>query len=233
LIGLPINALTSEQIIAGIKASDRTILAKASEAEVEQVQKHNGVYFYIPRVIGTKAVRSLFGCFENKSPRVRKVCADSLYQLKLNYIHKKFILFLLKKEKQPPVQMALQDIIVRMNEERFYAAREEKDARFLMKISYDDLSIISEKGLPASRAFKTSDISFLLGGLENPDAQVRTFCVKMLSRIADGRLIISRVLTHLKTKEKSAAVRKEIDISLSCLTDTKSCPDIYLQDSNS
>lgn len=229
----PLAALTTEEVISRIAAADRKVLAQISEPEMEKVHKHKDVFFYIPRVMGQKAVRSLFGCFDNPSARVRKICADSLYQLKLNYIHKKFVLHLLKKETQPPVQMSLQDIIVRMNEERFYAAREAKDSRFLMKITYDELSVIADKGLPASRAFKGEDIIFLLGGLENPDAQVRAFCVKMLGRIDSGKFLIRKALMHMKMKEKSAPVKQEIDISIGCLDNGKSCPDVYLHENNS
>jgi hypothetical protein len=225
--------IATEDIISRIKAADKKVLAQVSQAEMEKVHKYKDTFFYIPRVIGQKAVRSLFGCFDNKSAPVRKICADSLYQLKLNYVHKKFVLHLLKNEKEPPVQMSLQDIIVRMNEERFYAAREQRDGRFLMKITYDELSVIADKGLPASKAFTGTDVIFLMGGLENPDVQVRVFCVKMLGRITGGKSLIRTLLTHQKAKEKSAAVLKEIDISLGCLTDGKNCPDVYLNDSNS
>lgn len=223
-------ALDAQRLIARIRAGDRRVLATVSLAEIEAVQGYGETYFYIPRVIGQKAVRSLFGCFENKNSGVRKICADSMYQLKLNYVHKKFVLLLLKKEKEPAVQMALQDIIVRMNEERFYAARAQRDNRFLMKISYDELSVIADKGVPVSRAFAGEDLAFLGGGLENSDSQVRIFCVKMIGRIGEAKDRAQLLLTNLKKREKLAAVSKEIEISLRCLGGNGKCPDVYLQD---
>ncbi len=222
-------AVAPEQIISRIRSGDRRVLATVSLAELEAVQNHNDTFFYISRVIGQRAVRSLFGCFENKVAGVRKICADSLYQLKLNYVHKKYVVLLLKKEKDPAVQMALQDVVVRMNEERFYAARAARDNRFLAKITYDELSVIADKGVPASKAFSGEDLAFLGGGLENTDNQVRIFCARMIGRVNDAKDRARALLSKSKAREKVAAVSKEIDISLACLAGSK-CPDIYLQD---
>ena len=224
-----IGAVAPEQIISRIRSGDRRVLASVSLAEIEAVQSHNETFFYISRAIGQKAVRSLFGCFENKIPGVRKICADSLYQLKLNYVHKKYVVLLLKKEKDSAVQMALQDVVVRMNEERFYAARAARDNRFLAKVTYDELSVIADKGVPASKAFAGEDLAFLGGGLENTDNQVRIFCARMIGRVNDAKDRARALLTRAKGREKVVAVAKEIDISLACLAGSK-CPDIYLQD---
>lgn len=227
-----IAAAGAEETIAKIKAGDRRVLAGISKSEIDNVQNHKGVFFYIPRVIGQKAVRSLFGCFENKTAAVRKVCADSLYQLKLNYVHKKYVVFLLKKEKEPAVKMSLQDIVVRMNEERFGEARKARDTAFLLKVAPEELAVITEKGVPASKAFGAEDIPFLVAGLMNTSGDVRIFAVKMLGRIPAQKERIRAELTRLKKREKLAAVKKEIDISLGCLDGGSNCPDIYLQDGN-
>lgn len=230
--GTCLYAADTEEIVAKIKAGDRRVLAGLNKTEIDQVQSHKGVFFYIPRVIGQKAVRSLFGCFENKSAGVRKVCADSLYQLKLNYVHKKYVIFLLKKEKEAPVKMSLQDIVVRMNEERFSEARKARDTAFLLKVTPEELAVVTEKGVPASKAFGAEDIPFLVGGLMNSSGDVRIFAVKMLGRVPAQQERIRGELTRLRKREKLAAVKKEIDISLGCLNGNTSCPDIYMQDGN-
>jgi len=224
-----LSAAAPDQLIKRIRSGDRRVLVTVTLAEIEALQNHNQTFFYISRVIGQKAVRSLFGCFENKISGVRKICADSLYQLKLNYVHKKYVVFLLKREKDPAVQMALQDVIVRMNEERFYSARAARDNHFLMKITYDELSVIADKGVPASKAFAGEDLAFLGGGLGNTDAQVRLFCVRMIGRVADAKDRARALLLALKGRETLAGVKKEIEVSLGCLAGSK-CPDLYLQD---
>jgi hypothetical protein len=62
--------------------------------------------------------------------------------------------------------MALQDVD-RAHERRAFLCREGRSRQPLSdaKVTYDELSVIADKGVPASKAFAGEDLAFLGGGL--------------------------------------------------------------------
>lgn len=226
---MPNWAVSSDAIIAKIKAGNKNVLKSISLTDFEKLHSYKGTDFYIPRKIGQRALRSLFGCFKNKDKEVRFYCAQYLYQLRLHYIHRKLILKLYKKEKYLPAKMALQDVLIIINEERFNKARKMGDSSFLAKVTFSEIAEFIEKGFPEEGdEFTMKDFKFLSGGLKNRDVKMQIFSVQLLGRIKKASGKVSKLLKAFAKKAKGKKLKKEIKTSLKCLKNPKKCPDVEL-----
>jgi len=194
-----------------------------SYADFKKLHTYKKKAFYVPRVIGQKSVRSLLGCFANKDKKVRFLCAQYLYQVKLNFIHKKVIVKYYKREKYMPAKLALQDVLVVINEQRFAKARKMRDGSFLAKVEFSDISEQFEKGHDGYE-FTKKDFKFLKGGMLNTDHRIRNYSIQMIGRIDSPSAKIIRYLKSLKGKVKDKELRKQLNISIKC-AQGKKCPD--------
>ena len=222
-----LSAFNSKNAIALLRRGDPKVLTGISPGDFLKLHNYQGKYYYIARNIGRPALRSLFACFKNPNNEVKRLCADNLYQMKLTYVHKKLVLHYMEQEKHPPTRLALQDLLVRINEERFARARKIGDSNFLSKVSFMEISEFVEKGYPSGEEYTDRDYNFLRGGAYSKEVAMRIYSIKMLGRLPDTQGRTKRLLLRLKSKEKSAAVKSEITKSLSCLKNPNSCPDLY------
>ncbi len=221
------EATSLTTVIRKVKRGDRNALTSISSRDFTRLHNYRGKYYYIPRFIGKKAVRSLFGCFRNPDREVRRLCADNLYQFKLTYVHKKLILYYMQKETHKPTRLALQDLMIRIDEERFAEARRLGDRNFLTKIDFDHIQPFTEKGYPSGGAYTDRDIRFLRGGLGNKDYRMRVYVIRMMGRVRGADATLLRVLAIRKKRESNTSVRRAIDESIRCIRSPRSCPDLY------
>ena len=220
------EARTDEAIIGDVRGGKRAALTLVDAATMRRLHNFRGKYYYISREIGQGAVRSLLGCLENSNSVCRKLCADNLYQLQLTYVHRRALVFYLKKEAEPSVRLALQDLLARINEERFAQARRTGDVNFLAKIAYSEIADFAEKGYPSGERYTRRDFLFLAAGLHNPDPAMQVYTARMLGRIQGQSGSIQRFLLEQRGKTAHANVRSAIDESLSCLRNPSRCPDL-------
>lgn len=219
-------AKTDAAILSDVRGGKQAALMTVDSGTMRRLHNFQGKYYYIAREIGQGSVRSLLGCLQNNDPTCRKLCADNLYQLRLTYVHRRALLFYLQKEAHLPVKLALQDLLVRINEQRFAQARSGGDVNFLAKITYEEISDFAEKGYPSGERYTQRDFRFLSGGLRNPDISMQIYAVRMLGRIQGDSSQIQKLLMSTRTKTKEARVLSAIDESLGCLRAPTRCPDL-------
>ncbi len=219
-------AAPDETILRNVRAGKPDALVAVDAATLQRLHNHGGRHYYIAREIGQGALRSLLGCFKNPDATCRKLCADNLYQLQLTYVHRKALLHYFSAEKNLPVRLALQDLLVRINENRFAQARSAGDADFLAKIEYSEIADFAEKGYPSGERYTERDFRFLAGGMRNKDTAMQVYAARMLGRIQGRTQSIQRFLTDALKTAKNTAVIQAINEALGCLRNPSSCPDV-------
>lgn len=222
----PLGAKSDADIIRDVRNGRPDALVSVSPPTMQRLHNFNGKYYYLARELGQNAVRSLLGCFRNVEKDTRKICADNLYQLQLTYVHRKALLFYLNREQHVPVRLALQDLLVRINEQRFAAARAAGDANFLGKIAYSEIADFAEKGYPSGQRYTERDFVFLRGGLRNSDLSMRVYAARMMGRISDGGSRITSYLRNFRRRVTEPALLRAIDEALACQNKPSTCPDI-------
>ena len=182
---LPVAASSLAQYIRQIKMGQPRALQKISHEDMNKLHTYQNKYYYIARFIGQKAMRSLFGCLANQDASVRKICADNLYQMKLTYVHKKVIAYYYRKESSMDTKKSLQDLLVKISEERFIEARRNKERNFLAKVAYNEISrfMSLDKDKSPGGNYSIEDLTFLLGGLANKSEYIRSFALNAMERI--------------------------------------------------
>lgn len=232
----------TDKVIQKIKNEDPKVLEIIQYKNLKSLENYHNRYYYITSVIGQKSLRSLLGCLKNQDGRVRKICADYLYQLKVSYIHKKYIAYYYERENFPPAQLALQDLLVKVNMDRFLEAKATGDRSFLAKINYDEIADFIEKGLPdhpsdeSEREKAIREYSFYAGGLRNKNSRIRSYSAHMLFELhinepeLDKRRMRYLLNKYLK-KEKNERTKSLLNRILNCTYTTENecniSPDEY------
>ncbi|GEM_PF-2776319 len=223
-------AAPADDIIKKIEKQERDALAHITYADFKPLENYKGRYYYIPQVIGQKSLRSLLGCLKNPDGKVRKICADYLYTLKVNYIHKKYIRNYLKKEEYPPARLSLQDLLIQMNLARFLEAKNSGDAAFLAKIEFAEILDFVEKGLPGSEPGREKEsinreIRFYSGGFHSKDAKIRSFSSVMLWELQKEfpaqKTNVQKILENNYKTEKNPKTKKLLRKLTLCIKEPK------------
>lgn len=205
-------SLNEERAMQRIRRGSITVLQNVSPAEMTKLHNHQGVYYYIARKIGKPATRSLFACLKNRHSEVRRICADNLYQLSITYVHKKLLLYYFQKETDYATRLSLQDLLVRINTERFFTAQNLGDGNFLAKVNYNDVAYLFGKySSYESKDFKSS-FRFLKGGMRNPDDNVKIFSIRLMKNLDNFEDQVRGYLEHSKKGgQYSARVKQTIE----------------------
>lgn len=207
-----------DKIIAEIKNGNPNILKNIQYAQFKPLLNYKNRYYYIPAVIGQKSLRSLLGCLKNSDGKIRKICADYMYHLKVSYLHKKYIYHFHQKEEYAPARLSLQDLLLKINMERFLEAKRTGDASFLSKIKYSEISDFIEKGLPENDQSREKEIFFYRGGLRNIEPRIRSFSAHMLFELSrSDPSERKKIQALLKNYQKSEANEKTKKIFLKIL----------------
>lgn len=209
-------AFQPSRAIRLIRKGDPNVLARVSYRQMMLLHNYRGQYYYISRRIGARALRSLLGCLKNPSTNVRKICADNLYNLKLTYVHKKLLLYYINREKNPATRLALQDLLVRINENRFIRARGLGDGVFLAKIQFSEISDFVEKSVPGSMSSPNADFRFFRGGTRNNDSRMKIFSIRMLAGLGAMKSRVVKLLRKLEKNEGDGSVLVAIRSALLC-----------------
>ncbi len=223
-------ATPADDIIKKIEKQERDALARITYADFKPLENYKGRYYFIPQVIGQNSLRSLLGCLKNPDGKVRKICADYMYTLKVNYIHKKYIRDYLKKEEYPPARLSLQDLLIKMNLARFLEAKNSGDAAFLAKIEFTEILDFVEKGLPGSEPGRKEEsinreIRFYSGGFHSKDSKIRSFSSVMLWELQKEfpakKNSVQKILENNSKAEKNPNTKKLLRKLTLCIKEPK------------